>query len=131
VDFRVFLNPHPESWISHRKLLPLVFLWRAGHSSWSLNSPQLAAITTTLLATGFAIIACIYSDAGTLEATIFSLVFPPGYYIFAIRAICEFEINLMVTDALKPDPDNGLMLLPLIIVAGVCVNVITVDSRTL
>jgi ATP-binding cassette, subfamily A (ABC1), member 3 len=106
--------------------------------SWSFNvaapfgnSPQLAAITTTLLATGFAIIACIYSGVGTLEATIFSVVFPPGYYIFAIRAICGFEINLMVTDALKPDPDNGLMLLPLIIVAGVCVNVITVDSRTL
>jgi ATP-binding cassette, subfamily A (ABC1), member 3 len=102
-------------------------------ASWSFfvatffgNSPQLAAIATTLLAMSFAIIACVYSSAGTLVATIFSVFSPPGYYIFAIRAICGFEINLMVTDALKPDPDNGLMLFPLLIVAGVCVTVMTV-----
>jgi len=107
-------------------------------ASWSFfvatsfgNSPQLAAITTTLLAMGFAIIACIYSSAGTLEAAIFSVFFPPGYYIFAIRAICGFEINFMVTDALKPDPDNGLMLFPLLIVAGVCVTMMTVYSGKL
>jgi hypothetical protein len=97
-------------------------------ASWSFfvatpfkNSPQLAAITSTILAVGFAILALIFSKATTLEAVIFSVLFPPGFYIFAIRAVCGFEINLMVTDALIRDPDNGLLLFPLLIAAAVCI----------
>ncbi|KII94244.1 hypothetical protein PLICRDRAFT_132803 [Plicaturopsis crispa FD-325 SS-3] len=93
-------------------------------ASWSFfiaapfgKSPQLAAIVTTFLAIIFAIIALILGEATTGVAVIFSLVFPPGYYIFAIRAMCGFENHLMPTNILHGDPDRGLTLLPLLIVA--------------
>jgi hypothetical protein len=98
-------------------------------ASWSFfvatpfdNSPQLAAIASTMLAVGFAILALIFSTAGTPEAVLFSILFPSGFYIFAIRAICGFESNLTTTNALMPDPDNGLLLLPLLIAAGVRIS---------
>ncbi|KAF9004918.1 P-loop containing nucleoside triphosphate hydrolase protein [Hymenopellis radicata] len=93
-------------------------------ASWSFfvatpfgKSPQLAAVASTFLSIVFAIIALAFSRAGNGAAFIFTIIFPPGFYIFAIRAICGFENHLIPTDALKGDPDNGLMLLPLIIAA--------------
>ena len=47
----------------------------------------------------------------------FTLIFPPGYYIFAIRAIAGFEVNGVGTNVLDPDPDNNLRLLPIMIAA--------------
>ena len=91
-------------------------------ASWSLfvaapfgKSPQLAAVVSTFLAILFAIVAQVFSHAGTGVATIFTLIFPPGYYIFAIRAICGFENRLMPANLLKPDPDDNLTLLPIMI----------------
>lgn len=100
-------------------------------ASWSFfiaapfgKSPQLAAVATTFLGIMFAILALVFGKAGTGVATIFSLIFPPGYYIFAIRAICGWENHQIPTNVLKPDPDNNLTLLPLIIAAIVrCVCV--------
>lgn len=93
-------------------------------ASWSFfvsapfgNSPQLAAVASTFLSIVFAILALVFGHAGTGAAFIFSVVFPPGFYIFAIRAICGFENHQMATNAVKGDPDNQLMLLPLIIAA--------------
>ena len=43
--------------------------------------------------------------------------FPPGFYIFAIRAIVGWENHLHPTNALQGDPDNNLRLLPLLIIA--------------
>ncbi|KAH7911599.1 hypothetical protein BJ138DRAFT_1062831 [Hygrophoropsis aurantiaca] len=93
-------------------------------ASWSFfiaapfgKSPQLAAVASTFLAIMFAILALVFSKASTLAATIFTLIFPPGYYIFAIRAICGWENHQMPTNLLKPDPDSHLTLLPLIIAA--------------
>jgi hypothetical protein len=93
-------------------------------ASWSFfiaapfgKSPQLAAVATTFLGIMFAILALVFGKAGTGVATIFSLIFPPGYYIFAIRAICGWENHQIPTNVLKPDPDNNLTLLPLIIAA--------------
>ncbi|KAH7911590.1 P-loop containing nucleoside triphosphate hydrolase protein [Hygrophoropsis aurantiaca] len=93
-------------------------------ASWSLfaavpfgKSPQLAAIVSTLLAVVFAILALVCREASTLVATIFTLIFPPGYYIFALRAICGWENHQMPTNLFKPDPDSHLTLLPLIIAA--------------
>ncbi|KAF9225247.1 P-loop containing nucleoside triphosphate hydrolase protein [Gyrodon lividus] len=91
-------------------------------ASWSFfiaapfgKSPQLAAVVSTFLAILFAILALILSHASTGTATIFTLVFPPGYYVFAIRAMCGWENHLMPTNILKPDPDNHLTLLPILI----------------
>ncbi|KAH7922678.1 P-loop containing nucleoside triphosphate hydrolase protein [Leucogyrophana mollusca] len=93
-------------------------------ASWSFfvaapfgKSPQLAAVASTFLAIMFAILALVFSKASTVAATIFTLIFPPGYYIFAIRAICGWENHQMPTNLLKPDPDSHLTLLPLIIAA--------------
>jgi len=95
-------------------------------ASWSLfiaapfgKSPQLAAVASTFLGLVFAILAQVFRKASTRVATIFSLVFPPGYYIFAIRAICGWENSQIPLNILKPDPDNNLTLLPLIVAATV------------
>lgn len=91
-------------------------------ASWSFfvaapfgRSPQLAAVISTFLAILFAILALVFSHASTLAATIFTLIFPPGYYIFAVRAMCGYENNLMPTNLLNPDPDDHLTLLPIMI----------------
>ncbi|KAF8900796.1 hypothetical protein CPB85DRAFT_1439365 [Mucidula mucida] len=82
------------------------------------KSPQLAAVASTFLAVIFAVLALTFSpNSNNYTAVIFTIVFPPGFYIFAIRAICGFENNQTAADALKADPDNGLYLLPLIIAA--------------
>ena len=93
-------------------------------ASWSFfiavpfgKSPQLAAVASTILAIVFAILALVFGRASTGAAFIFSIIFPPGYYIFAIRAICGFENEQIPTSVINPDPDNGLRLLPMIIAA--------------
>jgi ATP-binding cassette, subfamily A (ABC1), member 3 len=93
-------------------------------ASWSFfiavpfsKSPQLAAVASTFLALVFAIFALIYSKAGTVEAFIFSIILPPGFYIFALRAVCGFENHLIPTNVISADPDHHLRLLPLIIAA--------------
>ncbi|KAF9067262.1 P-loop containing nucleoside triphosphate hydrolase protein [Rhodocollybia butyracea] len=82
------------------------------------KSPQLAAVASTFLSIVFAILALVFSRASTGAAFIFSIIFPPGWYIFAIRAICGWENHLQATDVLKADPDTGLVMLPLLI-AGI------------
>jgi ATP-binding cassette, subfamily A (ABC1), member 3 len=93
-------------------------------ASWSFfvavpfgKSPQLAAIVSTFLAILFAILAQVLGRLATGVACIFTLVFPPGFYIFAIHAICGFENHQMPTNVLSGDPDHHLRLLPLMIVA--------------
>ncbi|KZT02088.1 P-loop containing nucleoside triphosphate hydrolase protein [Laetiporus sulphureus 93-53] len=93
-------------------------------ASWSFfvsvpfgKSPQLAAIASTVLAIVFAILALVDEHVSTGAAFFFSLFFPPGFYIFAIRAVCGFEVHQIPTSVTRPDPDNHLTLLPLIIAA--------------
>lgn len=93
-------------------------------ASWSFfvaapfgKSPHLAAVASTFLSILFSIIALVLSHLGNVGAFIFTIVFPPGYYIFAIRVMCGFENNLLATNVLQGDPDNGLHLLPLLIAA--------------
>lgn len=95
-------------------------------ASWSLfvavpfgKSPQLAAVVSTFLAMIFAILALVFRHASTGMAFAFSIVFPPGFYIFAIRAICGFENHQTETNMLRGDPDNAIILLPIIIAAFV------------
>ncbi|RPD82722.1 P-loop containing nucleoside triphosphate hydrolase protein [Lentinus tigrinus ALCF2SS1-7] len=93
-------------------------------ASWSFfvatpfgKSPQLAAVASTFLAIVFAILALVFGRASTGAAFVFTLIFPPGFYIFAIRAVCGWEVHQIATNVLQPDPDNALRLLPLIIAA--------------
>ncbi|KAF9022600.1 P-loop containing nucleoside triphosphate hydrolase protein [Hymenopellis radicata] len=117
---RIFTATHVALIILVHVLLGLVL------ASWSFfvaapfgKSPQLAAVASTFLAIVFAMLALIFTSAGNVTAVIFTVVFPPGFYIFAIRAICGFENNRLPTNLLKADPDNGLYLLPLVIAAVV------------
>jgi ATP-binding cassette, subfamily A (ABC1), member 3 len=118
--FRIFTNTHI--------LLVLVIHLLLGLSlaSWSFfvaapfgKSPQLAAVASTFLAIVFAIVALVYGKASTTAAFIYTIILPPGFYIFAIRAVCGFENKLIPTNALSADPDNQLRLLPLLIAAVV------------
>ena len=92
------------------------------------KSPQLAAVSAMFLSLLFAILAQAYGGATTGMAFIFSILFPPGFYVFAIRCIAGFELNHIPTNALHRDPDNQLVLLHLIIAAIVSVFFLRTDS---
>jgi ATP-binding cassette, subfamily A (ABC1), member 3 len=85
--FRIFTATNFLLILAVHLLLGLVL------ASWSFfvsapfgKSPQLAAVASTLLSIVFAILGLVFSRAGTGAAVIFSIIFPPGFYIFAIRA---------------------------------------------
>ncbi len=79
----------------------------------------MAAVASTILAIVFAILAQAWGSPSNGAAFIYSVIFPPGFYIFTIRAIAGFEVHQIPTTVLKPDPDNSLRILPLIIAAVV------------
>ncbi|GLB43544.1 putative ABC-2 family transporter protein [Lyophyllum shimeji] len=92
--------------------------------SWSFfiaapfgKSPQLAAVVTTFLSIMFVIIALVMKHASNGTAFIFSIIFPPGFYVFALRAIAGYENHLQPTNVTKGDPDNHLVLLVTIVAA--------------
>jgi ATP-binding cassette, subfamily A (ABC1), member 3 len=85
------------------------------------KSPQLAAVTSTLYSFVLAIIGLVFK-ADTAGAVVFSLFFPPSWYIFTIRAICGWELRQQTPRVLEEDPSFGLMLLPLLIIGIVSVQ---------
>jgi hypothetical protein len=95
------------------------------------GSPQLAAVVSTFGAIGAAILALVFSHASTGAAVIFSLILPGGFYVFAIRAICGWENHQITTNALRGDPDSGLVLLPILIAALVRLFPMPRKRRTL
>ncbi|KAF9444036.1 P-loop containing nucleoside triphosphate hydrolase protein [Macrolepiota fuliginosa MF-IS2] len=116
--FRIFAKTSVLMILAVHLLLPLSL------ASWSFfvaapfgKSPQLAAVISTFLAILFAVLALVFKHAHDVAAFIFTIIFPPGFYIFALRAMAGWENNSHPTNALKGDPDNGLRLLPLLIAA--------------
>ena len=104
-------------------------------ASWSFfvaapfgKSPQLAAVASTFLSILFAILALTWKHASTGAAVIYSLIFPPGFYVFVMRAIAGYENNQIPTSAMQPDPDNDLRILPLLIVAVVSLAIYNVSA---
>ena len=93
-------------------------------ASWSFflavpfgKSPQLAAVASTFCAILFAILAQAWSGTKDGAGFIYTIIFPSGFYIFAVRALAGWELHQIPENILDPDPDNGLRLLPLIIAA--------------
>lgn len=84
------------------------------------RSPQLSAITSVLVSFIFAIFALVLKDAGNGIAFIFTIVFPSGFYVFVIRAVCGFENRQIPTSMVKPDPDNNLRVIVPVVAAIVC-----------
>lgn len=94
-------------------------------ASWSLfvgtpfgTSPQLAAVASTFLAIVFALFALVLGAVGDATSVVFTLIFPPAFYIFAVRSMAGFEVHQIPTNVLDPDPDSGMRLLP-ILIAGI------------
>ncbi|TDL26382.1 P-loop containing nucleoside triphosphate hydrolase protein [Rickenella mellea] len=81
------------------------------------KAPQLAAINSTFCAMLFAVLALFAKHVSNTTAFIYTVVFPPGFYIFAIRSIAGFELHRTSTSIHKGDPDHGLTLLPLMVAA--------------
>ncbi len=107
-------------------------------ASWSFfvaapfgKSPQLAAVVTTFLAIIFAILALVIKATHSGALVIFSLIFPPMFYIFSLKAICGYENHQIATNALKGDPDRGMVLLPLLIVAIVIIYLFILRRKQL
>ena len=84
------------------------------------KSPQLSAITSVLVSFIFAILALVMKGTGNGLTFIFTILFPSGFYIFVIRAICGFENHQIPTNILKADPDNNLRAIVPVIAAIVC-----------
>ncbi|KAH9830408.1 uncharacterized protein C8Q71DRAFT_862423 [Rhodofomes roseus] len=93
-------------------------------ASWSFfiatpfgKSPQLAAIVSAVVACILAIVTLVIGNVSNVLAVIITLAFPPGFYIFAIRSVVGFELHQVGANLVKGDPDNNVMLLPIIIAA--------------
>ncbi|KAI0027064.1 P-loop containing nucleoside triphosphate hydrolase protein [Vararia minispora EC-137] len=105
-------------------ILALHLLLGLSLTSWSFaaaapfgKSPQLAAVSSTVASIGLAVLALVLGPAGDGTAAIFTLVFPPAFYVFTIRVVAGFEAHQLPASVTAPDPDAGMRLLPLIIVA--------------
>jgi len=92
-------------------------------ASWTLfasvpfgRSPQLAAVVATFLALLIAILALVAGHVGSGAATLFTLILPPAFFIFATRGLAGWENHQLVANVIKADPDRGIRLLPLIVV---------------
>ena len=119
--FRIFTGTHVGIILLTNLLLPLSL------ASWTFflaapfgKSPQLAAITSVLVSFIFAILALVLKRAGNGLTFIFTILFPSGFYIFVIRAICGFENNQIPTNMVKADPDNNLRMIFPVVAAIVC-----------
>ncbi|KAK7063610.1 hypothetical protein R3P38DRAFT_2492098 [Favolaschia claudopus] len=115
-----------QIWVETNVLLILVvhILFGLTLASWSFfiaapfgKSPQLAAVASTFLSILFAIIALIlqHGRVGTGGGFVFTIIFPPAFYVFANRAMDGYENHGFATDALKADPDRNMQLLAILI----------------
>lgn len=106
-------------------------------ASWSFfiaapfgKSPQLAAIVSSVIACILAIVTLVIGNVNNVLAVVITVAFPPGFYIFAIRAIVGFELKQVGANMLKGDPDDGVVLLPIVIAACVSGVVDACDAFT-
>lgn len=95
-------------------------------TSWSMfvmapfgKSPQLAAITSTILALVWCVIGMVYTGISTASAFVLTLFFPPFFLPIAIRCVVGFEITLTPTSATVSDPEYFLTLWPLFLATTV------------
>ena len=88
---------------------------RLSLASWSFfvsvpygKSPQLAAISTTFLSILFVILALVLSPhASNGLQMVFTLIFPPSFFVFVVSAIAGFELAEIPTSFTRPDPERG------------------------
>ncbi|KAJ7881460.1 hypothetical protein B0H13DRAFT_2049321, partial [Mycena leptocephala] len=111
--------PHTNFWL----LLLINVLCGLSLASWALfvavpfGKSQLAAIVSTFLALILSVIVVQTPIEGTTACAVLTVIFPPMFYMFAVRTIDGFEGASIHTDATQPDPQGGLTLLPLLVIA--------------
>ncbi|KAJ6525396.1 hypothetical protein B0H19DRAFT_1214941 [Mycena capillaripes] len=111
--------PHTNFWL----LLLINVLCGLSLASWALfvavpfGKSQLAAIVSTFLALILSVIVLQTPIEGTTACAVLTVIFPPMFYMFAVRTIDGFEGASTHTDATQPDPQGGLTLLPLLVIA--------------
>ena len=82
------------------------------------KSPTLAAVVSTFMTIMLAIVGLVFAShrgCTTVTASIFTLLFPPGFYIFVIRSISGWELALSgakigVKEASQRDPSDHLRI---------------------
>ncbi|KAG8799616.1 hypothetical protein FRC17_007080, partial [Serendipita sp. 399] len=84
------------------------------------KSPQLAAIAATFLAILLAIIALVVKG-GLGLSLIYTLVFPPGFFVFVILGLSAYEQDSKVPNISVPDPEYGNRVGALLFVAFIVV----------
>ncbi|KAJ6506502.1 hypothetical protein C8R45DRAFT_969874, partial [Mycena sanguinolenta] len=111
--------PHTNFWL----LLLINVLCGLSLASWAMfvavpfGKSQLAAIVSAFLALILSVIVVQTRIEGTTACAVLTVVFPPMFYMFAVRTIDGFEGASIHTDATQPDPQGGLTLLPLLVIA--------------
>ncbi|KAJ6506519.1 hypothetical protein C8R45DRAFT_969887 [Mycena sanguinolenta] len=111
--------PHTNFWL----LLLINVLCGLSLASWAMfvavpfGKSRLAAIVSTFLALILSIIVVQTPIEGTTACAVLTVIFPPMFYMFAVCTIDGFEGASIHTDATQPDPQGGLTLLPLLVIA--------------
>jgi len=116
--FRIFTGTSVGIILLVHLLFPISLAsWTLCHAAPFGRSPQLSAITAVLVAFISAVLPLVFKKSGNGLAFFFTMLGPPGFYVFAIRAICGFENHQIPTSVIKPDPDHGLRLIVLVVAA--------------
>ncbi|KAG8712129.1 hypothetical protein FRC08_015002 [Ceratobasidium sp. 394] len=82
------------------------------------KSPQLAAIGTTFLSI-ICSIGALLTPMHPVAAALFTLTFPPGFFVFAIRAISRFERNERAAQVAFIHGESDARILGYVITVGV------------
>ncbi|KAJ7137890.1 hypothetical protein C8R44DRAFT_975855 [Mycena epipterygia] len=103
-------------------LLLVDVLFGLSFASWSIfvaapfgKSPQLAALASTFFSILITALATVLPLNGTIQTVVFTIIFPPSFYVFAMRAIGGFEHRGLMAHALDQDPEKHLVLIAFII----------------
>ncbi|KAG9125344.1 hypothetical protein FRC07_008009 [Ceratobasidium sp. 392] len=106
------------------RVLTSEYTYRFSLTSFSLlacmpfrKSPQLAAIGTTFLALLCSIVALL-APMTSVIAALSTLVFPPGFFVFAIRAVSRFEMNQQRAHATFKHGESDARILAYVMLVG-------------
>jgi len=91
------------------------------------TNPQLAAVVTLFLGIATAVVGHAIDTSKHALMILFSVMCPPSFYVFAIKAICGFENHQLPALYSKGDPDRGITLLPFVLIAIVSLHLCEKD----
>lgn len=87
------------------------------------KSPQLAAVTSTIACFVCVVLGMVLGTNNGTLAPLFSILFPPSTYSFALYAIVGWELQEEPLRWMQAPPDYDVTLAPVIIIAIVSCNI--------